>query len=158
MGRDKKYFFSILLGLSLMSFFLIRLQQNCINNWKTQANKNRGLFLLMNQWINLKQDEKKVEEYFIQKNLKRIAIYGMGYVGKRLVKELKRTEIEVVYGIDRNAADIFSEIELVTMDDDLEDVDAVVVTLVDEYDTVCDILSQKVKCPVIAIEDIINEV
>lgn len=32
MGRDKKYFFSILLGLSLMSFFLIRLQQNCINN------------------------------------------------------------------------------------------------------------------------------
>lgn len=112
----------------------------------------------MNQWINLKQDEKKVEEYFIQKNLKRIAIYGMGYVGKRLVKELKRTEIEVVYGIDRNAADIFSEIELVTMDDDLEDVDAVVVTLVDEYDTVCDILSQKVKCPVIAIEDIINEV
>lgn len=141
-----------------MSFFLIRLQQNCINNWKTQANKNRGLFLLMNQWINLKQDEKKVEEYFIQKNLKRIAIYGMGYVGKRLVKELKRTEIEVVYGIDRNAADIFSEIELVTMDDDLEDVDAVVVTLVDEYDTVCDILSQKVKCPVIAIEDIINEV
>ena len=78
MGRDKKYFFSILLGLSLMSFFLIRLQQNCINNWKTQANKNRGLFLLMNQWINLKQDEKKVEEYFIQKNLKRIAIYGMG--------------------------------------------------------------------------------
>ena len=79
-------------------------------------------------------------------------------MGKRLVKELKRTEIEVVYGIDRNAADIFSEIELVTMDDDLEDVDAVVVTLVDEYDTVCDILSQKVKCPVIAIEDIINEV
>lgn len=158
MGRDKKYFFSILLGLSLMSFFLIKLQQNCINNWKRQANKNRGLFLLMNQWVNLKQDEKKIEEYFIQKNLKRIAVYGMGYVGKRLVKELKHSEIDVVYGIDRNAADIFSEIELVTMDDDFEDIDAVVVTLVDEYDTVCDMLSQKVKCPVIAIEDIVNEV
>nr|WP_300786838.1 hypothetical protein [uncultured Acetatifactor sp.] len=158
MERDKKYFFSILLGLSLMSFFLIRLQQNCINNWKRQANKNRGLFLLMNQWVNLKQDGKKVEGYFIQKNLKRIAIYGMGYVGKRLVKELKRSEIDVVYGIDRNAAAIFSEIELVTMDDDLEDVDAVVVTLVDEYDTVCEMLSHKVKCSVIAIEDIINEV
>ena len=38
------------------------------------------------------------------------------------------------YEIDGNAADIYSEIGLVTMDDNLKDVDAVAVTLVDEYD------------------------
>lgn len=112
----------------------------------------------MNQWVNLKQDEKRIENYFIHNKLKRIAIYGMSYVGKRLVKELKDTEVEVIYGIDRDAANIYSEIELVTIDADLKEVDAVVVTSIDEYNAIYNMLSQRIRCPIIAIEDIINEV
>lgn len=154
----KQYICILLAGFGLISVLLIKLQQDCINNWRKQSNKNRGLFLLMDQWVYLKQDGRKIEKYFIHNNLKCIAIYGMSYVGKRLTKELKGTEVEVVYGIDRNAANIYSEIELVTMDADLKDVDAIVVTSVDEYDSIYSMLSQKISCPIIAIEDIINEV
>lgn len=75
-----------------------------------------------------------------------------------LLKELKDSEIEVLYGIDRNAADIYSEIKVVTLDNTLQEVDAVVVTLLDGFEEVYEVLSGKLSCPIIAIEDIINEI
>lgn len=142
----------------MLVIFLLKFQQDCINKWKYQAIKNRGLFLLMNQWTSVKQNGKEVKKYFIQNNINKIAIYGMGYVGIRLVKELRNSEIEVVYGIDKNAANIYSEIELRTVEDELSDVDAVIVTLIDGFDEVYSVLSKKMDCRIIAIEDVINEI
>ena len=45
-----------------------------------------------------------------------------------------------------------------TIDADLKEVDAVVVTSIDEYNAIYNMLSQRIRCPIIAIEDIINEV
>lgn len=147
-----------LLGAGVASALMIRLQQGCINRWKSAAEKNRGIFLLMDQWIYIKQEGKNLADFFTKNKYKRLAIYGMGYVGKRLVKELKNSGVEIVYGIDRNAAGIHSEIKLLTVNDSLLNVDAVVATSIGEYDVICDALSGKLDCPVIAIEDIINEV
>lgn len=148
-----------LFGIDVVGFFLLKQQQHCINKWKLLAGKNRGLFLLMDQWINVKQEEKKIEEYFIKNNYKRIAIYGMSCVGARLVKELRNSGIEIAYGIDRNAASIYSKIKVITMDEELpSEVDVVVVTLVDGFEEVCDTLTKKMNCPIVAIEDIINEI
>lgn len=138
--------------------FLLNLQQKCINKWKEQASKNRSLFLLMDQWVRTKQEGKKLESYFIKNNFKKIAVYGMGNVGKRLIKELRDSEINIAYGIDRNAENIYSEINLVTINDELENVDAVVITLISDFEDVYDKLSKKLKCSIIAIEDIINEI
>ena len=112
----------------------------------------------MDQWLRIKQDGKKIESYFIKNNLRRIAIYGMSTVGMRLLKELKNSSVEVIYGIDRNAENIYCELKIVTVDEVLPEADVVIVTLVKGYDKICELLSGKVNCPVIAIEDIINEI
>lgn len=158
MEKKERYMVSFLLGMGITVAFLLIIQQKCINRWKGLAEKNKGLFLLVNAWVKLKQDGKKLESYFIKNDLKRIAIYGMSNVGMCLLKELKDSEIEVLYGIDRNAADIYSEIKVVTLDNTLQEVDAVVVTLLDGFEEVYEVLSGKLSCPIIAIEDIINEI
>lgn len=160
MKIEKKYQFVVgaLFGMSMVSVFLIYFQQNCINKWKSLSEKHLGLFLLMNQWTSVKQDNKKLEEYFIKNNYKRIAIYGMSYVGLSLIKELQDSQIEIVYGIDKNAASIYSKIKLLTIDDCLPEVDAVVITLINGFDKICEVLSEKIGCSIIAIEDIINEI
>ena len=150
-----KYF---LLGVSVCSVMMLSLQQKCINKWKKAAQKNRGLFRLMDQWTNIKQEGKHLDMYFIKNNYKNIAIYGMGYVGIRLAKELKGSKIKIVYGIDRNADNIYSDVKVITMDNKLSKVDAIVVTVMDEFDEVSEMLSEKVGCAIIAIEDIINEI
>lgn len=54
----------------------------------------------------------------------------MSYAGETLVDELKETEVQIAYAIDKNANSIYSDINVITMDDNLEDVDAIVVTAI----------------------------
>ncbi len=148
----------LLTGMGIISFLIMRLQQKCINSWKTATAKNRALFMLMDQWTYIKQEGKNLQTYFTKKKYNKIAVYGMGDVGRHLVKELQHSEVEILYGIDRNARNIHSDIKIITIDDNLPAVDAIVVTLMDGYDEIFDVLSEKIDCPIIAIEDILNEI
>lgn len=122
------------------------------------SDKHLDLFLLMNQWVRVKQEGKKLATYFEANGYKKIAVYGMSYVGETLLNELKGSSIEVAYGIDKNADGIYSEIDIVSVDDDLESVDAVVVTAITFFDEIEKMLSAKVNCPIISLEDVIYEV
>lgn len=146
------------IGNMVLIYYITKWQQNCIDVWKKQAEKNRGMFVLMNQWTNIKQEKRNLEEYFVNNKYFRIAVYGMGDIGKRLIKELRDSEIKVAYGIDRNCNNICTNIKVMTMDDNLEEVDAVVVTVIKEFDAIREDLLKRLNCPVIAIEDILNEV
>ena len=81
----------------------------------------------------------------------------MSYAGETLIEELKSTEIKIKYGIDRNVETIYSDIDLVSPDDQFEKVDAVVVTAITFFEQIEEMLSEKVDCPVISLEDIISE-
>lgn len=122
------------------------------------SDKHLAMFLMMNQWVTVKQDGKNLADYFEEMGYKTIAIYGMSYVGERLLEELKGSEIEVKYGIDQNADFIDSDMEIVTMDDKLESVDAVIVTPIFFFDEIEEKLSDRIECPIISLEDIIYEV
>lgn len=157
MKSNYKALTGMLFGAGI-SCFLIAKQQECINRWKSEAEKNRALFLLMDQWANIKQEGKNLEAYFERYHYKRIAVYGMSYAGMRLCKELKHSGIKIAYGIDRNAGNIYSDIKLITPNDKLEDVDAIVITAIAGFDDICDELSKKITCPFLSIEDILNEI
>ena len=146
--------------LIIISFFafLLCLQQKYIKKLKLRARKERGLFFLMNQWIGLKQDNQQIETYFQKNNYHRIAVYGMGFVGMRLIKELRNTNLNIIYGIDQNAANISSDLKLLTLEDELPEVDVIIVTVLGSFQEIYDKLSTKIKCDIVAIEDIINEV
>lgn len=122
------------------------------------SEKHLALFLMMNQWVAVKQEGKNLADYFEKMGYKTIAIYGMSYAGERLVEELKDSNIQIKYGIDKKADTIYSDIEIVTMEDKLEEVDAVVVTPIFFFDEIEEALSEKMDCPIISLEDILYEV
>lgn len=125
---------------------------------KGLAEKHLSLFLMMNQWVKVKQEGKNLSVYFDKNNYKKIAVYGMSYAGETLIEELRGTNIEIAYAIDKNANAIYSDINVVTMEDNLEDVDAIVVTAITAFDEIEEQLQSKVDCPVISLEDILYEV
>ncbi len=129
-----------------------------VNKWKRLSDKHLELFILMNQWVKIKQAGKNLSEYFEQNGYKRIAVYGMSYAGETLVGELQNTAIEIAYGVDKNAASIYADIDIVSMDDELGEVDAVVVTAITFFDEIEEALSEKLDCPIISLEDILYEI
>ena len=151
-------FISGIVGAVVGAGTISKIMGRSLANKKNMSDKHLALFLMMNQWVKVKQEDKNISEYFEENNIKRIAIYGMSYVGERLIEELKVSNIEVAYGIDREAKALNMDVEVVTLDDDLKEVDAVVVTAITFYEEIAEKLEKKLKCPVISLEDILYEV
>lgn len=122
------------------------------------SGKHLALFLMMNQWVKIKQDGKTLFSYFEENGYKKIAIYGMSYAGETLVDELKDTGVEVAYGIDKMARNIYSDIDIVSIDEELEEVDAIVVTAITFFEEIEEKLSMKINCPIISLENILYEI
>lgn len=129
-----------------------------MNQIQSMSDKHLALFLMMNQWVKVKQEGKNLAEYFEKQGCRNIAVYGMSYAGETLVDELKNTGINVLYGIDKNVNLMYEEVDILSMDDELEDVDAVVVTAITFFDEIEECLSKKLDCPIMSLEDILYEV
>lgn len=129
-----------------------------MNTAQSMSDKHLALYLMMNQWVKVKQEGKNLSSYFEKNGYKKIAIYGMNYAGETLLSELKGAEIQVSYAIDRNANTICADIDVVTIDDELEDVDAIVVTPITFFNEIEEALSDKVSCPIVSLKDILCEV
>ncbi|MCI8591401.1 MAG: hypothetical protein HFI88_03420 [Lachnospiraceae bacterium] len=124
---------------------------------REMAEKHLALFLMMNRWVEVKQQGKSPADYLLTKKYQTIAIYGMSYAGERLVEELKNSGVTVSYGIDKKAGGVYSDMEVVSPEDGLREVDAVIVTSIFFMDEIEKALSVKLSCPVISLEDILYE-
>ncbi len=148
---------SVLTGVAVGAVVTERLIGGNVEKNRNMSEKHFSLFLMMNQWVKVKQDGKNLVSYFEKNGYKRIAVYGMSYAGETLIDELRNSAVAVVYGIDRNAAPLYSDVDIVSMDEELEDVDAVVVTAITFFDEIEEQLSKKMDCPIISLEDILYE-
>lgn len=125
---------------------------------QNMSDKHLALFLMMNQWVKVKQEGKNLADFFNKNNYKTIAVYGMSYAGERLCEELKDSNIEIKYAIDKNASSLYSDVNILSPEDALEEVDAIIVTPIFFMDEIEDMLSQKMDCPIISLEDILYEI
>ena len=121
------------------------------------ADKHIALFYMMNNWVRVKQENKSIAAHLEKEGFKQIAIYGMSHVGDTLLQELQGSAVTVKYGIDKNAGNIYTDINVLTLDDDLETVDAVIVTAITFFNEIEALLSTKMACPVLSLEDILYE-
>lgn len=133
------------------------LKKKIKEGWE-MSDKHLELFLLMNQWVKVKQEGKNLSSYFEKKGYREIAIYGMSYAGETLADELKKSTTNIKYGIDQKAEQIYAEFDVVLPNEKLEHVDAIVVTPVKFFDEIEEQLRSKVSCPIISLEDILYEI
>lgn len=149
---------SMLIGVMAGAGAINRVSEAKIQSKQRMSDKHLALFLMMNQWVKVKQEGKNLVSYFEKNGYKKIAIYGMSYAGETLLDELKGSAVQVAYGIDKNAVGIYSDVEIVSMENSLEEVDAIIVTAITFFDDIEEKLSEKVSCPIISLEDILYEV
>lgn len=149
---------SVLTGAVVGAGAVAKVSGEATSKVQSMSDKHLSLFLMMNQWVKVKQEGKNLSSYFEKNGYKKIAIYGMSYAGETLLDELKDSSIEVAYGIDKNAYGLQAGVEIVSIDDELEAVDAIVVTAITFFDEIEEKLSGKVNCPIMSLEDILYEI
>jgi len=66
--------------------------------------KYQSYYKFFSSWMILKNQGKKLSEYFEDHNYQNVAIYGLGKLGMCLYEELKSSNVNVKYAIDINAA------------------------------------------------------
>ncbi|MBD5476923.1 MAG: hypothetical protein HDR17_13255 [Lachnospiraceae bacterium] len=126
-----------------------------IKKWCGLAGKHLEMVKLYDQWFATKQEGKSVADYLKGEGIKTAAIYGMSFMGQRLYEELKDSGIEIRYGIDKNQDKICADIDIVTPEDDLEEVDVIIVTAFCFFDEIEDFLMGKTDSRILSLEDLI---
>lgn len=128
-------------------------EEKRLDKMEENYKKFESFYRLLITWVEMKQEGKSLVEYFEFNNIKTIAIYGMKELGERFVKELEGSDIEIKYVIDQNIDKIETPYKKVRPNDDLEPVDAIVVTAIYYYQEIEEDLSKKVDYEIISLED-----
>ena len=101
-----------------------RVKEN--EKWKKQ-------FMILSDWMFLKQHGVGLGSYLETFDFKTSAIYGYGELGKNLAFELRDSAVSVKYFLDRNADFLFADtVPVYKLEDNPEKVDVVVITLLRE--------------------------
>lgn len=117
-------------------------------NLKLEYNVN-----LLCSWVNLKQHGGELGIYFREKGYQNIAIYGMGYLGRLLLNELKYSGVDILYLIDMDNKQR-ADFPLYSPKDILPVADVIVVSVIHHYRY---IRSQiKCACQVVSLQEIVE--
>lgn len=119
--------------------------------------KFREMFFILYNWMLLKEKGVRMGEYFEKKGFLNIAIYGMGYLGECFYNELSSSLVNVRYAMDRSAKDFEEKLLIFRMDDAVEKVDAVVITIVEGRRETVDKLKEKLGCPILTLSEVLAD-
>ena len=86
-----------------------------------------------------------------------VAIYGMGYVGQKLLKVLQYMNIQICYGIDKNSFEVVDGVRIIKPEDVLTDMDIVLVTPELYYDEIANNLRRNIDVPVVRLSEFLDE-
>ena len=121
--------------------------------------KFKTYYLMMISWMNILENERSIGGYLKTKGYQKVAVYGVSSAGYHLLKQLKGTEVNVQYLIDRT---VFSNelnfLPIYRPDDSLPETDAIIVTPIWDYQNIKAKLSGKINCPILSLSEVIEGV
>ena len=122
--------------------------------YKQLADKHLYIIDVFKNWLMVIEKGEAIDGYFKKNGFNVIAIYGMGYLGERLLKALEKTTIEVKYLIDQQQGSVYGKVPVYSISDNLEVVDVIVVTPVYQFYSIRRQLREKTSSTIISIQEI----
>ncbi len=109
-----------------------------------------------NSWMYQRDAKVSIYDYLSEKGIKRIAIYGVGDACLHTLAELDKTDIEIVFLIDRSQNKKNYGYQLLHPSENVfPTVDAVIITPFQGYDGIVSNLEGKINAEFIDIKDLI---
>lgn len=146
-------FLSLGAGIGLMAGKMNAKRQ--VQEEKVKTDKFRGYYDLLNKWLKLGHQKVSLDQWFEEERIQSVAIYGLGEIGYRLVEELQDSNVTVKYGIDKNSVSGYDNLEIRTLDEKIDEVDAIIVTPIFAFNEIAQKIEEKYAGRIVSMEDII---
>ena len=137
--------------------------ENSINEFEKKRiqilDRFRKMFFTYDTWMRINTSGNSISEYLRKIGKTNICVYGIGYIGKALVRELKAEGINVLKAFDRNA-DYIEDIgvEISSQVEPVNNAEMVIVTLVENTEGICSVLLDTMGIPVITINGLFEDI
>lgn len=131
--------------------------QSCeVNYLQKKVNQYRCYWKILDKWMLLKEEGRQAIDFLHKRGTRDIAIYGLGMLGKHLLSELKDSDIELIYGIDRKGEMPHWGFPVYTLQDELPEVSTIVVTVQYEFPEIYRKLQGKTKAEILSIQELLD--
>lgn len=124
--------FGMLLGILIAIIVIAFFGGKWLVNSKMLIRKYRSLYETSSLWASKAIQERKVSSWMIENGYEKVAVYGMGALGKTLCIDLQSSGCNVI-GIDKNRRAYCENVNIFNLEENIPDVDIMVVTPVYEY-------------------------
>lgn len=131
--------------------------EKCKNKDKI-IEKQEAVLASYEQWVEAFQNGLCVGNYLLAHNYHKVAIYGLGRLGKQLYRELSSSGIEVIYVIDAtygSTSRIYQQTPCFHPKDRLPEAELIIVTIPNEAKEITNQLREKITCPIKAINELL---
>ncbi len=122
---------------------------------QNKVNKFQSYYNILIDWLSMRLSGESLGDKILKMGYKTIAIYGMGELGKCLYIDIGFDNIEVKYAIDSSGINSYKTIPVVDNDSVKDNVDAIIVTAIYDFDVIKEKLESMVTCPIISLSEII---
>lgn len=128
---------------------------------KYKSEKNLAYVQALDKWMGLREQGIHLSDYLKRYHYGKVAVYGIGILGRHLVKELLEDGVDIRYLIDKKENVLYPGIATYRLADDLPAVDVIIVTAIYEYqygEIWDDIRKYNMDCPIVSLAEMIFEV
>lgn len=129
-----------------------------LENILNQKDKVEHYLNLLDTWMSLRERGIRIDAWLLERNWKKIGVYGYGTLGKHFVKELESSEVQIQYLIDRRKNHLRTGFPVYRPEDRLPRADAIVVTATFYFDEIYGKLRKQGVENIISLEQVIEEI
>lgn len=102
-------------------------------------------------------DNLKIVKWCECKGYQNVSIYGFGYLGKSLFKDLIHSDIKIECIIDNSLTEKVIDSVTCISSQNVKSTQCIIVTVIDQFDNIYSELKGKVDCEIVCIDDVIFE-
>ncbi|MDE7253384.1 MAG: glycosyltransferase [Acetatifactor sp.] len=117
--------------------------------------KDNKILNLYERWLRLKDNNSGIYTFFQDNDFEKVAVYGMGSLGRSLCSELRSHNIDITYVIEQNSDRKNKDFTFYSIQDELPEADVIIITPITFYEEIAEQLAKKVKCPLLSFDDIV---
>ncbi len=132
-------------------------QKNLHRRYMHQC-KDQIVLNILSEILRAEASGNAMEDFFLEKGIREVAIYGAGVFGRNIRNILARTDVGSKFFIDRNAQFLHEAIPVYELEDAPDDVDGIIVSLITHEDEVTEMLKEKYSCPIFTIKYIAEQI